>query len=52
MYNTRGDELFVLTEKQIWSMALSSVPYDLRKKPFADRKLRQFPNYPYAKIQD
>ena len=33
-------------------MALSLVPYDLPKTHLVDRKLRPFPNYPYAKIQD
>ena len=49
IYNTRGDELFVLTEKKIWKMALSLVPYDLRNNPFVDRKLRPFPKNPYVK---
>ena len=33
-------------------MALILVPYNLRKKPFAEWKPNPFPNYPYAKIKN
>ena len=52
IYNTHGVGWFVLTEKNPWRMALSLVPYDLPKTHLVDRKLRPFPNYPYAKIQE